>query len=186
MTEETAEIVREMDATRARMARDIDQLEARAAEKVQAVKQRLDVAQLVRDNPWTALGAAVALGALVGGSGADEKAAVATVAGVKAGAKAAASASENAVSVVKEKLHSSDDAEPDTLATVESSKPGLGERIFDAFGAIVARSLDGLVDEMRHASRNWGARMAGQSSTRPPMAVTTTTAVAEPATPNER
>jgi hypothetical protein len=192
MTQETAEIVREMDATRARMARDIDQLESRAAEKVQAVKQRLDVAQLVRDHPWPALGAAVVLGALVGGSGADTRAAVATVAGAKAGARAAADASKSAVSAVKEKIQSSDDPEPESFAAVESRKPGLGERLFDSLGAMVARGLDGLVEDMRLASRDWGARMASQSRTRPPMTVATTTAVvavAEPIrstpTPNE-
>lgn len=172
MTQETAEIVREMDATRARMARDIDQLQARAAEKVSAVKQRLDVGQLVREHPWPALGAAVVLGALVGGSGADKKAAVATV----AGAKAAASASKDAVSGAMEKLHSSDDAEPATL-TSQSSKPGFGERLFDSFGAMVARGLDGLVDDMRVASRDWGTRRAGTSRAREAMTVATTTAV---------
>ena len=186
MSESTSDIRQEMAATRDRMSRDIDQLESRASEKVQAVKQRLDLGQLVRDHPWPALGAAVALGALVGGSGADEKAAVATVAGAKAGAKAAASASRNAVSGVMEKLHSSDDAEPETL-TFERPKPGLGERLFDAFGAMVARGLEGVVDDMRVASRNWGARMAEQSHTREPMPVTTTTTLVavETTTPNE-
>ncbi|HKN68729.1 MAG TPA: DUF3618 domain-containing protein [Gemmatimonadaceae bacterium] len=193
MTQETAEIVREMDATRAQMARDIDQLQARAAEKVQRVKQRLDVGQLVRDHPWPALGAAVVLGALVGGTGADTKAAVATVAGAKAGARAAADASKSAASAVKEKIHSSDDAEPESFAAVESTKPGLGERLFDSLGAMVARGLDGLVEDMRVASRDWGARMASQSRTRQPLTVATTAtavvAVAEPTTrvprPNE-
>jgi len=176
MTEKTAEIVREMDATRARMARDIDQLEARAAEKVSAVKRRLDVGQLVREHPWPALGAAVVLGAIVGGSGADEKAAVATV----AGARAAARASKNAAQSAMDKLHSSDDADEPEPLSVEREKPGLGERLFDSLGAAVAGSLDRLVDEVRVASRDWGARMA-----RP----TTVVAVAEPvmpaAVPNE-
>ena len=180
MTEKTAEIVREMDATRARMARDIDQLESRAAEKVQAVKQRLDVVQLVREHPWPALGAAVVLGALVGGSGADEKAVVATV----AGAKAAANASKNAASGVVEKLHSNDDTEPETYI-VESPKPGLGERFFDVFGAIVARRLDRLVDDMRIASRDWGARLASSSRTPAPAAVAVATPITPTATPND-
>ena len=183
MTQETAEIVREMDATRAQMARDIDQLQARASEKVQAVKQRLDVGQLVRDHPWPALGAAVALGALIGGTGADTKAAVATVAGAKAGAKAATDASKSAVSAVKEKIHSSDDAEPQTLAAVEPRKPGLGERLFDSLGAMIARGLDGLVEDVRVASRDWGTRMASQSRTREPVTVATTTAVVAVAEP---
>jgi uncharacterized protein DUF3618 len=183
MTQATAEIVREMDATRAQMARDIDQLQARAREKVNAVKQRLDVAQLVRDHPWPALGAAVVLGALVGGSGADEKAAVATVAGAKAGAKAAASASKDAVSGMMEKLHSSNDEEPEALADVQSRKPSVGERLFDSLGAMVARGLDGLVEDMRVASRDWGARMASQSRTRQRMTVATTTAVVAVAEP---
>jgi hypothetical protein len=182
MTEETSEIVREMDATRARMARDIDQLEARAAEKVSAVKQRLDVAQLVREHPWPALGAAVVLGAIVGGSGADEKAAAATV----AGAKAAASASKNAAQSAMEKLHSSDDAaEPEPLE-VESQKPGLGERLFESLGLAVAGGLDRLIDEMRVASRDWGSRMASSSRTREPLVVerTTVVAVAAPVMPS--
>jgi hypothetical protein len=172
MNEKTSEVVREMDATRAGMSRDIDQLQARASEKVRAVKQRLDVGQLVRDNPWSALGAAVVLGAIVGGSGADEKAAVATV----AGAKAAAGASRNAVSGAMEKLHSSDDAEPETF-TGQRSKPGIGARLFDSFGALVARRLDGLVDDMRVASRDWGARLASSSRTRESTPVATTAAV---------
>lgn len=187
MTEETTEIVRDMDGTRARMARDIDQLEARATEKVQAVKRRMDVGQLVREHPWPALGAAVVLGAIVGGSGADEKAAVATV----AGAKAAASASKHAAQSAMEKLHSSDDVgEPEPLE-VESEKPGLGERLFDSLGAIVARGLDRLVDDMRLASRDWGSRMASSSRTREPLVVERTTVVAvaqpimPPAEPNE-
>lgn len=179
MTEETAEIVREMDATRARMARDIDQLEARAAEKVNAVKQRLDVGQLVRDHPWPALGAAVVLGAIVGGSGADAKAAAATV----AGAKAAASASKHAAQGAMEKLHSSDDAaEPEPL-TVEPSKPGLGERLFDSLGAAVAGGLDRLIDEMRVASRDWGTRMS--TSSRPRERVAVAEPIVPPAAPND-
>jgi len=77
--------------------------------------------------------------------------------------KAAASATKNAAQGAMEKLHSSDDAESDTL-TVEPPKPGLGERLFDAFGAMVARGLDGVVEDMRHASRDWGARMASSSA----------------------
>ena len=181
MTESTAAIVREMDATRARMARDIDQLESRAAERVQAVKQHLDVGQLVREHPWPALGAAVVLGAIIGGSGVDKKAAGATV----AGAKAAANASKDAVSGAMEKLHSSDDAEPETL-TSHSAKPGLGERLFDSLGSAVAGGLDRLIDEMRVASRDWGTRMASSSQAREPMTVATTTTVVAVAKPMVR
>jgi hypothetical protein len=39
------------------------------------VKARLDIAQLVRDHPWSALAAAIGAGVLVSASGADAKAA---------------------------------------------------------------------------------------------------------------
>ena len=75
MTDTTSDIRREMAETRDRMARDVEAIKDHVTSPVRTAKQRLDVAQLVREHPWPALGAAVLLGSIVGSSGADAKAA---------------------------------------------------------------------------------------------------------------
>lgn len=67
MAETTADIRRDIEMTRERMAGTIEELE-----------QKLDVRQLVRDHPWPALAIAVGAGVLLSGSRADVKAAAAT------------------------------------------------------------------------------------------------------------
>jgi hypothetical protein len=161
---ETSEIRQEMASTRDRMSRDIDAIQSRASARVSAVKSRLDVAQLVREHPWLALGSAVALGAVVSGTGADAKAAAATAVTARRAAKASKSAIEGTV----EKLHSDDVDEPEVRAP---EKPGLSDRLFGSLGASVARALDRVLDEMRVASREWGSRMANSNSGRRPTPV---------------
>src|SRR3954463_14056552 len=122
---DTSDLRQEMAATRDRMSRDIDELQSRASERVESAKQRVNVAHLVREHPWPALGAAVVLGAIVGGSGADRKAAGATA----SGAKRAALASKNAASGLVEKVRSrgGDSDSVDTVEAPESKKPGLAD-----------------------------------------------------------
>src|SRR5436305_15126037 len=115
MTDRSSDIRQEMASTRDRMSRDVEAIQSR-------VKQKLDFAQLVREHPWPALGTAVVLGAVVGGSGADTKAAVATV----SGAKRAARASSDAVSGTIQRLHSDD--KHTSMDSLETEKPGWSER----------------------------------------------------------
>ena len=156
MTESIEEVRSEMAAARDRMANDIDEIKAKAAERVNAAKERINVMRIVREHPWPALGAAVVLGAAIGGSGADAKAAAATAAGAKKAARASKDAATNAI----EKLHSRDDESPEGVGEVELSKPGLGDRVSVMLGALAMRGLDRLLDEMRSASRQLGTRMA--------------------------
>ena len=72
MAETTADVRRDIELTRERMSSTIDELE-----------QKLNVKQMVRDNPWPALALAVGAGILLSGSKADVKAAAATVAATK-------------------------------------------------------------------------------------------------------
>lgn len=72
----------EVVRTRAQISDTIDELETRITAPVKAVKNRLDVVQLVRDHPWPALAAAIGAGVLVSASGADAK--VASLAKAKA------------------------------------------------------------------------------------------------------
>jgi hypothetical protein len=134
---DTADIRSEMAATRDQMSRDVDELTARA-------KQRLDVVQLVRDHPWTAVGVAVALGAVIGGTGAEEKAAVATAAAVRG---------------TIERLRADDEArEEPEIVEPPREKTGLGARVAGLVGLTVAGTLDRVLDEIRAASHEWGAR----------------------------
>jgi hypothetical protein len=148
---DTADIRTDMAATRDQMSRDVDELKVRA-------KQRLDVGQLVRDHPWTAVGVAVALGAVIGGTRADEKAALATAAAVRG---------------TIDKLRSDDDPREEAPETVERSREntGLGARLAGLVSLTVAGTLDRVLDEMRAASRDWGARASTAARPAPKSAV---------------
>lgn len=164
------------------MARDVAAIKDHVTTPLRTAKQRLDVAQLVREHPWPALGAAVLLGSIVGSSGADVKAASATA----AGAKRAARASKEAASAAVEKLHSStdDDAASPGALPPANDKPGWSTRLFDAFGASVAGGLDRVLDELRVAAREFGTRNApptrpaAPARAVPPVVVATTAVVA--------
>jgi len=72
MAETTADVRRDIELTRERMSTTLQQLE-----------QKLNIMQVVRDNPWPALALAVGAGVLLSGSQTDVKAAAATVAATK-------------------------------------------------------------------------------------------------------
>ncbi|MGI9078938.1 MAG: DUF3618 domain-containing protein [Gemmatimonadaceae bacterium] len=68
MAQTTADVRRDIEVTRERMSDTLTQLE-----------QKLNVMQIVRDNPWPAIALAVGAGFALSGSRADVKAAAATV-----------------------------------------------------------------------------------------------------------
>ena len=72
MAETTADVRRDIELTRERMSSTLAELE-----------QKLNVADLVRENPWPALALAVGAGVLLSGSTADVKAAAATATATK-------------------------------------------------------------------------------------------------------
>lgn len=72
MAETTADVRRDIEQTRERMSTTLAELE-----------QRLNIVQVVRDHPWPALALAFGAGLALSTSGADAKAAVATVAATK-------------------------------------------------------------------------------------------------------
>jgi len=90
--EKTSDVRREIDATREQMAATAAEIEARLHGKVDAVKQKLDVADHVRAHPWPALAIALIAGAAVAASGSDRKAVAATTRVVKRAPRATAKA----------------------------------------------------------------------------------------------
>ncbi|HEY9230397.1 MAG TPA: DUF3618 domain-containing protein [Gemmatimonadaceae bacterium] len=80
MVETTADVRRDIELTRERMSTTLEELE-----------QKLNVVQVVRDHPWSALAIAMGAGVLLSGSRADVKAAAATVGATRgAGSKVGA------------------------------------------------------------------------------------------------
>ncbi|MDB4874250.1 MAG: hypothetical protein JWM41_696 [Gemmatimonadetes bacterium] len=68
MAETTADVRRDIELTRERMSSTLAELE-----------NKLNLMQVVREHPWPALALAIGAGVLLSGSGADVKAAAATV-----------------------------------------------------------------------------------------------------------
>ena len=72
MAETTADVRRDIELTRERMSSTLAELE-----------KKLNVVELVREHPWPALALAIGAGVVLSGSGADVKAASATVTATK-------------------------------------------------------------------------------------------------------
>ena len=72
-----------MAETPADVRRDIEMTRNRISDTLQELAQKMNVAQIVKENPWPALALAVGAGVLLSGSRADMKAAAATVTATK-------------------------------------------------------------------------------------------------------
>ena len=68
-----------MAETPADVRRDIEMTRNRISDTLQELEQKMNVAQIVKENPWPALALAVGAGVLLSGSRSDLKAAAATV-----------------------------------------------------------------------------------------------------------
>lgn len=72
MAETTADVRRDIELTRDRISNTLEQLE-----------QKVNVTQIVKDNPWPAVGLAVGVGYLLSGSSVDVRASATTLAATK-------------------------------------------------------------------------------------------------------
>jgi hypothetical protein len=72
-----------MAETTADVRKDIELTRTRISETLQELEQKMNVTQIVKNNPWPALAVAVGAGVLLSGSRADVKAAAATVVATK-------------------------------------------------------------------------------------------------------
>lgn len=159
--------------TRARMAATLEELDQRLDEGKGAVRQRvdqarqaLDVRDLAREHPWMALGAAMAVGILVAGSGADRRAAGAVTDAARALPGAAMGAGHAIADKVKG-LRGDDGAgdASDVSSGAEgaaASEPGFFDRIAGRLGE--ALQLDRFVAELAEASRGFNPGQQQQES----------------------
>lgn len=168
-----------MAHTRERMTETLDQIDSEVGERVSAAKRKIDVVQFAREHPWPALSVAVAIGAFIGGSGADEKAAAAAAEGAKGAASASSDAAKRLVAKVRDRGESPPELETSTLDSrngTEASE-GLANKLFAAASAPFAGVIDRVLDEMRAASRDLGARLARSGRSTPSQPTSTVTAV---------
>jgi hypothetical protein len=131
MAETTADVRRDIELTRNRISDTLEQLE-----------QKLNVAQLVKDNPWPALALAVGAGVLLSGSRADVKAAAATVTATKGASGRIGTVLDDLVSQVVQSFH----------GVVEQRIEGLANEVKRAIGAPIAPRADGSIGQTNNAS----------------------------------
>lgn len=179
MPNTSSNIRRQMSHSRERMTETLDQIDSEVSERVSAAKSKVDVVQFAREHPWPALSVAVAIGAFIGGSGADEKAAAASVEGAKRAVSASADAARRLVSKVRDRGQSPAELETSTDHPRSGTEPreGLADKLFAAASAPLAGVIDRVLDEMRAASRDVGARLARSGRSTPRQPVSTVTAV---------
>ena len=123
MAETTADVRRDIELTRNRISDTLEQLE-----------QKLNVTQLVRDNPWPALALAVGAGVLLSGSRADVKAAAATVTATRGASGRIGTVLDDLVAQVVQSFH----------GVIEQRIEGLATQVKQAIGAPTTRSSSNL------------------------------------------
>ena len=114
MAETTADVRRDIELTRNRISDTLEQLE-----------HKLNITQIVRDNPWPSLALAVGAGVLLSGSRADVKAAAATVTATKGASSRIGTVLDDLVSQVVQTFH----------GAIEQRIEGLATQVKQAIGA---------------------------------------------------
>ena len=113
MAETTADVRRDIELTRERMSTTLAQLE-----------QKLNIMQIVRDNPWPSLALAVGAGVLLSGSRADVRAAAATATATRGASGRIGSVLDDVVARLVEGVHDAFETRITTL--VDDLKGAIG------------------------------------------------------------
>jgi hypothetical protein len=106
-----------MAETPADVRRDIELTRNRISDTLQELEHKMNVAQIVKDNPWPALALAVGAGVLLSGSKADVKATAATLTATKGASSRLGSVLDDLVSQVVSGFHGAIEAKIEGLAT---------------------------------------------------------------------
>ena len=105
-----------MAETTADVRRDIELTRNRISDTLQELEQKMNVTQIVRDNPWPALALAVGAGVLLSGSKADVKAAAATVVATKGASGRLSTVLDDLVAQVVQGFHGAIEQRVESLA----------------------------------------------------------------------
>ena len=140
----------EIAATRTELSETIVELEERASGTVDGVKQKVNVAALVKRHPWPALAAAFVAGVALSSTGADRRAARAAAKaakrapetakrGASAAARATASGLSQLAAAAVERIRGADDAQSSAGPTAKTIG-ALKAQVRD-FGAEISRGV---------------------------------------------
>ena len=129
-----------MAETSADVRRDIEMTRNRISDTLTELEQKMNVTQIVKDNPWPALALAVGAGVLLSGSGSDMKAAAATVTATKGASSRIGTVLDDLVAQVVSGFH----------GAIESKVEDLANDVKRAIGAPTGGS---------NGSRSYGATM---------------------------
>ncbi len=105
MAETTADVRRDIELTRSRISETLGELE-----------NKLNVKQIVRENPWPAIALAVGAGVVLSGTRADVKAAAATVVATKGASSRVSTVLDDLVSQVVQSFQGAIEQRIDALA----------------------------------------------------------------------
>jgi hypothetical protein len=113
MAETTADVRRDIELTRERMSSTLDQLE-----------RKLNVSQIVKDNPWPAVGVAFGAGLLLSGTKSDVKAGAVTLMATRGASSKLAPALDDIVARLMQGVGAALQGHVDTL--IEDVKRAIG------------------------------------------------------------
>jgi hypothetical protein len=150
MSETANDVQRDIALTRERMSETIAQLDAHISDRIAGVKETLDLQRVVQEHPWAALAVAFGVGALLSGTGADAKAAGATVRAAKAAPGTTADVARRGWDAAATRLRGDGNGDGETDAATASAEPGLADRLRET----ITRTLgvDELIGQMRSAA----------------------------------
>jgi hypothetical protein len=118
-----------MAETPADVRRDIELTRGRISDTLQELERKMNVTQLVKENPWPALALAVGAGVLLSGTKADVKAAAATVIATRGASSRVGTVLDELVAQVVGGFQ----------GAIESRIDGLANEVKKVLGAPVAR-----------------------------------------------
>lgn len=136
----------ELTRVRDRMSDTVAELEDRLMAPVEAAKSKLDVVQLVRDHPWSALAVALGAGVAVDASGADRKVASAAADATRSAANRTADAAKAGVRSLQSAVSTAAESTADTARTAPSRARGA---IVGALDSLAAKAALSLIEKLR-------------------------------------
>lgn len=159
MAESKTDVERDIEQTRERMAGTVRELEQRYTQRLDAVKEKLDVPRMARAHPWAALGIAFGGGLLLSVTKADEKLAEAVANAATSAASALADVARHAADVAVasaqsaiQRVQGEGETQATPAAPAGAGEPGIVDRVKEKVVDTIARPADRVLDEMRAAS----------------------------------
>jgi hypothetical protein len=139
-----------MAETPADVRRDIELTRNRISDTLQELEQKMNVAQIVKENPWPALALAVGAGVLLSGTKADVKAAAATVVATKGASSRLGGVLDTLVAQVVEGFH----------GAIEAKIEGLANDVKKAIGAPARDTIAGGARRTQATASSFGSAAA--------------------------